>query len=76
MTATYDQLRTALRDTLEAKGVLRDVRARMQAEVFQAVSEPVLRRPGHHTLRPGWTLGCFAACAHQRQAALTRRRLA
>lgn len=32
----------ALRDTLEAKGVLRDVRARMQAEVFASVNEPVI----------------------------------
>mmetsp|Transcript_28621 Transcript_28621/g.92442 ORF Transcript_28621/g.92442 Transcript_28621/m.92442 type:complete len:154 (-) Transcript_28621:195-656(-) len=45
MAATYDQLRDALRDTLEAKGVLRDVRARMQAEVFASVNEPDDVRP-------------------------------
>ena len=43
---SYDELKGALRETLDRKGVLGALRAQMRAEVFHAVDEQSDVRPG------------------------------
>ena len=43
---SYDELKSALRETLDRKGVLGGLRAQMRAEVFHAVDEQSDVRPG------------------------------
>ncbi|KAF4080338.1 hypothetical protein AMELA_G00169350 [Ameiurus melas] len=45
MMASITDLKSALKETLEARGVLSQLRARMRAEVFRALDDPSEPRP-------------------------------
>ncbi|KAJ3314121.1 hypothetical protein HDU76_002474 [Blyttiomyces sp. JEL0837] len=46
--ATYDDLKDALRSSLESRGVLADVKAKMRAEVFKSLHEETMAPPQLH----------------------------
>ena len=43
--ASLDDLKSVLRETLEQKGVLNDVKAKIRAEIFTALDAETANRP-------------------------------
>ncbi len=43
--ATIDDMKTVLKDTLEERGILSELRARLRAEIFNSLNDKPLDRP-------------------------------
>ncbi|KAG7277294.1 hypothetical protein CRUP_036963, partial [Coryphaenoides rupestris] len=69
--ATITELKCAVRDTLESRGVLTQLRARIRAEVFSALDERSGPRPplSHHNLLINQLLGEYLEFNNYRHAA-------